>query len=392
MTLHKNIKFITWFNFFLDFRFYAPVAILYFAEVTGSYALGMSIFSTAMLSSAVFEVPTGIFSDMIGRKKTIVIGAFATLFSVIFYAIGGVYVALFIGAIFEGFARSLYSGNNEALLHETLSEGNQQSEYSEFLGRTRSAEQVALAIASVSGAIIAYWSFSLVMWLSVIPAVLGLLVSFKIVEPKILKSKTTNIYFHLKIAIKEFRRNKKLRMLSIASILGFAQGESSFQFRSAFIVTLWPIWAIGISKTLSNIGAALSFYYSGRLIRRFGEYKMVITGRIYALITDIVAVTFPNIFSPVLLSSNSIFFGVNTVTTSTLKQREFTKEQRSTMGSLISLGRSIAFAIVAFLLGFVADVIGPAKAYLSVKILAAISLGIYWKLFRGERCLENKVT
>ena len=71
MKLHKNIKLLSWFNFLLDFKFYAPIAIIYFAKVSGSFALGMSVFSLTMLSSAFFEVPTGVYSDMIGRKKTI---------------------------------------------------------------------------------------------------------------------------------------------------------------------------------------------------------------------------------------------------------------------------------------------------------------------------------
>lgn len=69
MKLHKNIKLLAWFNFLLDFRFYSPIAIIYFTKVSGSFALGMSVFSLTMLSSALFEVPTGFYSDMIGKKK-----------------------------------------------------------------------------------------------------------------------------------------------------------------------------------------------------------------------------------------------------------------------------------------------------------------------------------
>ena len=106
MKLHKNIRLLAWFNFFLEFRLYAPVAIIYFSKVTGSYALGMSVFSVAMLASAIFEVPTGVFSDMIGRKKTVVFGAVASLLSVLFYAWGGNYLILLVGAVVEGLARS----------------------------------------------------------------------------------------------------------------------------------------------------------------------------------------------------------------------------------------------------------------------------------------------
>jgi MFS family permease len=163
MNLHKNIKLLAWFNFFLNFRFYAPIAIIYFAKISGSYTLGMSVFSVTMLSSALLEVPTGIFSDRVGRKNTVVLGAISTALSVILYAVGGKYWILIAGALLEGLARSFYSGNNDALLHDSLTENNQIEHYSEFYGKTGSTAQIALAITAIAGSIIANWSFTWVM-------------------------------------------------------------------------------------------------------------------------------------------------------------------------------------------------------------------------------------
>jgi MFS family permease len=384
-SIHKNIKLLAWFNFFLSFRFYSPILIVYFVKVTGSYALGASIFSITMLSSALLEIPTGVFSDLIGRKKTLVLGAFSTLLSAIFYAFGSFYWVLAVGAILEGLARAFYSGNNQALLHDTLAESNNEEEYAEFFGKTGSAEQLGLAITAIAGGAIAYWSFAWVMWLSVVPAIVGLLVSFRVIEPKVVKAKSGNVYSHLGEAIKGFKANKKLRMLSLSSIIGYGQGEAGFQFRSAFNQTLWPIWALGIAQALSNIGATLSFYFGGKLVKKFGALKLLIGGKAYALVINIVALVYPTILSPALLSSNSLFFGSGTTSKSTLMQREYTKEQRSTMESLNSLGGSIAFAIISFLLGLTADLLNPAKALLALQPLALISLIILWQIFRKEK-------
>ncbi|MDQ3098236.1 MAG: hypothetical protein M3Q44_00625 [bacterium] len=56
MVLHRNIRLLTWFNFFTDFRPYAPVAIIYFAAITDSYALALAVFSIEMLSTSIFEL------------------------------------------------------------------------------------------------------------------------------------------------------------------------------------------------------------------------------------------------------------------------------------------------------------------------------------------------
>jgi len=72
------------FNFFTDFNLYGEILVLYFVKLTASYMLEMNLFSIIMISSAVFELPTGIFSDFIGRKKTMMLGAVCSVLLIIF--------------------------------------------------------------------------------------------------------------------------------------------------------------------------------------------------------------------------------------------------------------------------------------------------------------------
>lgn len=54
------------------------------------------------------------------------------------------------------------------------------------------------------------------------------------------------------------------------------------------------------------------------------------------------------------------------------------------MGSLNSLLGSVLFAIVALLIGLVADSIGPAKTILVLGIASIAVVLIYWNLFRNH--------
>lgn len=384
MKLHRNITLITWFNFLLDFRFYAPVAIIYFTRVSGSYALGMSVFSITMLSSALLEVPTGVFSDLIGRKQTLVAGAASTVVSVICYAVGGSYAWLVVGGVLEGLARALYSGNNDALLHDTLAETHSQSDYAHHYGRTSAMFQWALAISAAAGGILAAISFDLVMWLSVVPAVLGLAVAARVIEPNVKKQAEGNVYSQMNKAIKLFRQNYRLRMLSLSGATGYAAGESSYQFQSAFIQTVWPLWAVGIAKMLSNIGAAISFHLSGRIIKHFQALPTLLFSKLYSLILITIAYAFPTAASPLLDASTSMFHGTSTTAKSHLLQQQYSSAQRATMDSLNSLLGSLLFAIVSLCLGLFADHIGPARALLSLRLLSALSLYLLWRLFRNK--------
>lgn len=381
----RNIKLLTWFNFFTDFKLYAPIAIIYFSKVTGSFALGMSIFGITQLSAALFEVPTGIFSDYIGRKKTVMLGALFATLSIIFYALGINFWILIIGAISEGISRAFYSGNNEALLYTTLSGTKQTDDFHTHYGKLSSMFQIALGISALIGGLLATYSLSLVFWLSVIPQLLCIIIATWFTEPKVTEKQTTNIYSHLRGSINSFLRNPKLRLLSIADILGFAFGEASFQFRSAFVKSVWPLWAVGIPQMLSNILAALGFSFSGKVINRFGLTKVLLIGNIYNRVIGILSFGFVTIFSPIFMTTSSLFYGLNETAKNTLIQREFTDKQRATMSSLNSLAGSLFFAVVAYLIGFVADKLAPNQALLIVQFFLLINTLIYWRLFKNYK-------
>lgn len=380
--MHRNIRLLAWFNFLMDFRLYGPVQIIYFSQVAGSFTAGMSVFSVIMLSSALLEVPTGVLSDRIGRKRTVVVGAVASIISVVLYAVGGSYLMLVIGAMFEGLARSFFSGNNDALLYDTLAETGQTDTYQEFLGRVSSMFQVAAAVSAVAGSIIAAISFQAVMWLSVIPQIIGFFITLQLVEPQMHSARSGNIYAHLREAFQNLIRNPRLRPLSAASIISWSVGEAAFQFRPVFIESLWPLWAIGLARLISNLTAALSFYLSGRLIRRFGEFPLLTGSVLYSETLNLLALIFPSVLSPALMGTTSIFFGVKNVALNGLMQREFTSEQRATMGSLNAFAGSFAFAICAFILGQIADNYGVIPALLLGSVVSFIPLWLYRVAFR----------
>jgi MFS family permease len=375
--VRRNVRLLGWFNFLLDFRLYAPVMVIYFERITGSYTSAMSILSMVMLSSALLEVPTGIYSDKIGRRQTLILGTFASLVSVICYAIGLSYWFLFLGAIFEGLGRALFSGNNDSLLHDTLTELNERGEYQEQLGRVSSAFQFALGISAVVGSILATWSFAIVMWLSVLPKLVMATMSFRFVEPQIDTEASSNMIAHLRDTLQQFGKNKRLRMLTIAEVISFSTGEASFQFRTVFIEMLWPLWAIGVARAISNACAALSFLFSGKLIKRFGERRLLFGGMGLSELLNVTALILNSVVSPALMGATSIFYGVNAVSTNGMLQRHFSDAQRSTMGSLTSFAGSISFAILSLALGWLADQIGVQYALIIVTIFGLVRLIFY---------------
>jgi len=85
----KNIRLLYIISFLSSFRFFTPFLVIYFAQVTGSYAQAATLLAFDSLFQAILEIPTGIFSDFIGRKSTTILAGIAGVICVSFWAIGG---------------------------------------------------------------------------------------------------------------------------------------------------------------------------------------------------------------------------------------------------------------------------------------------------------------
>ncbi len=337
-----------------------------------------------MISSAIFELPTGFISDKYGRVKTIIFGSFSFLIGAIFYAIGLNYWFLILGAIAQGLGRAFYSGNNDALLYDNLASVNKIDEFSEYNGKIGSMSQLALGISAAFSFLIAFFPISVLLWFSVIPYFICLILSFRLIEVKIVDKESGNIFSHTKEAFKNFISNFKLRQLSLVSIIGFGMGEATWQFRSAFINTLWPTWAVGFAQVLSNIGASLSFKLSGKIIKKFTAFKILVIDSVYSKFIDLISLIFPGIWSPALMASTSLLFGASSVSENKLLQTEFTSHQRATMGSLNSLAGSIFFSIFAIILGIFADKFGARNAILIETVLSCIVFIPLYRFYKAD--------
>jgi len=383
----KNIRLLKIFNFLIGFSLFAPLAIIYFSRVSGNYTLGASIFGITMLASAIFEVPTGVWSDRVGRRGTIILGSWARVIAFVLYAIGLSYWWLVAGAIFEGLSRSFYSGNNDAFLHDTLADNGMEGDYDEHLGKTNSTEHIAIGISGIIGGFIATFSFSYIMWLSVVAQIIMLFVSYQFVEPKTRSRLDTNMLTHMKEAAKLFVKNRKLRLLAITDAISFSTGEVSFQFRSAFLQSVWPLWGIGIVGVFTSLGASISFYFSSKLIRRFGSEKILLIRSIYGKISGLIAYGIPSIFSPLIVITPSVLYGAGEVAKNELMQREFTDHQRATMSSLNSLVSNIGFAIMSVGIGVFADFTSPGNALFVITLISVPMIYLYYLLFKNDRKL-----
>ncbi|MFG1607588.1 MFS transporter [Actinoplanes sp. NPDC049265] len=376
LTISRNVRLLGWFNFAGDFRLYGPIMVLYFAQVTGSYAAAASLLAVKKLSSAAFEVPTGVLSDRLGRRGTMIAGAVVMVAAHVGYAGAPGYSLLLAAVVLEGLATALWSGNNEALLYDTLLEAGRPDEFARHSGRVNSMFQIALALAAPIGGVVAgAWSLRTVVVLSILPQVLCVVIAFGIREPLVHGPLESTALAHLGSALRGIRGNPVLRRMTLVSALRYSS-ESAAQLSPVFVAGLWPLWALGLWRTFGHGVSFAGFRLSGWVIGKAGAARTLLFGELFDNVANFVALIRPTVFSPVILGSPA--YGLSTIAQQTLLQREFTDRERATMGSLASLLGSLLYALVALGAGLVADRWGIVAGLFLIQAVLLIALPLAW--------------
>ena len=381
--VRHNVRLLSWFNFCSDFRIYNAIAVIYFARISGSYALGIGVFTVAKIASAIFEIPTGVFSDFLGRKITLAIGQVACAVSIACYAFAGSFPLLVVGGILEGLSFALFSGNNDALLFESLNQEGRSAEFFEYQGRVSSIFQLALAVSAAVALVALKWlSFKGLFLLSIAPQLVGFAITLALAEPARAKlSPEHNVIGHLREAIAGFARDRNLRLLALSSAIGFALGEAKFLFYPAFFALFWHGQALALARLLSHAAGALGFRLGGAIIRRRGEGEVLVGTSALAVTIGTVSAAMANVASPALSSLSSVLFGPSVVAQQSLSQKAFTDKQRATMASLSQSAGNLFFAFAAIAIGLLADRLGARNALLIAEILGISVTYLYWRLY-----------
>ena len=364
--IQKNIKLFKIDAFLGGFWPLSTLAIVYFQQITQSYALAMLVWSVANLTQTFGEIPTGIYSDKIGRRKTLILAAITILICFLFWAIAGQFKQpwlLFVGAIFWGLSDSFLSGTNEALMYETMDELHQKEKFSFLYAKSNFWVQFGLAVSALFAACLAYfYSLQVIAWISVVPISGQLITAFLFVEPKRTKrQKRTTSWAHFLIAFRRLWRNKRLRFYSAIAIVDEAVGFAFLRIEAAYYNSLIKMWLVNIVRFIKQVSGMIGFALVP-FFKKFGSVRCFFSAITVNELFRMIAVLLDNAFSPFIMALRNLCWGISDTAKTDILQQEFSDNQRATMQSIISLLKGLLGAGVMYLFGVIADASCPKMA------------------------------
>lgn len=211
----NNIKIAYVLSFLSELYFPISVWLFYYLRFLDFKQIGI-LTAVKLISSNLFEVPTGVFADVVGRKASVVTSFFLYGLVMIGFANISVFWMFIALDILKALSNAFFSGSLEALVYDSLKENNRENEYDKVVANMESAAWVGLFISAIGGGFLYYYWFRSPYIVQGVLYLMAAIIALGLSEPKIDTQKfevsgAIKINF---VGFKELFANTKISQLS----------------------------------------------------------------------------------------------------------------------------------------------------------------------------------
>ena len=385
----NKIKIVLYMNAILSLEiFFAPVMIAFYLNYIGLTFNQMSLFfSFIIVLNIIFEIPSGALSDLIGRKKSFILGKLIYLFAMLSLILIQNLDFLVITALLFSIGNSLSSGNLSSIIYKNLSYIKKEKSYYFILSsKSMSISLISSGIASIIGGYLGVIDLRIPLIMDIVFLLFNLLiVSFFLIEldanynQKI--SKFNNIYndFYniLLEALKVSIYSKKIIFIFIFSALLFSLARVGFNFYQPMFEALdINLYIFGYILFSFNIIAAISAHFISKLKEVNINFILILT--VILLIFSIICIYISNF--AILLFFAFSFHQIIRGYISTYSQYYLNEEihinhkSRTTILSFQNFFNALLCSITMGVSGFITSLYGMKLSLLILTIFVLLSI------------------
>ncbi len=165
------------YGFLKNLRFFEPFLILFFREGNLSYLQIGVIYTTREIIRNIFEIPSGLLADVLGRRRTMIASFSLYILSFLTYSLGYHYGTLLAATSVFALGDAFRTGTHKAMIFDYLERRDWVSHKVSYYGHTRSWSQAGASLSALLAAVLIFYTgrISQVFVYSTIPYALGLL-------------------------------------------------------------------------------------------------------------------------------------------------------------------------------------------------------------------------
>ncbi|MEA3446348.1 MAG: MFS transporter [Bacteroidota bacterium] len=344
------IKISKWFMLFM------PIIVLFYQENGLGMADAILLKGIYSIVIVIFEIPSGYFADVWGRKKTIIIGSILGTMGFIMYDFSSAFSGFLIAELMLGIGQSFISGSDSALLYDSLLKENRQKDYIKMEGRMLSLGNFAETLAAIAGGFLAEISLRTPFTFQIFVAALAIPAALTLTEPSFENKRKGSFSDILQIVRASLFTNKILkRTIYFSAIIGTSTLTFAW-FIQPFLQQLGLSPSrIGFIWSALNLTVALVTLYAYRIEKLLGKTNTIVAIAILISIGYVAIGTIESLWAIAFLFMFYIVRGVATPVLKDYINRLTTSDVRATVLSVRSFIIRFLFAVIGPFLGWYAD-------------------------------------
>ncbi len=371
-----------------------PIVVLFMESNGLNLREVMTINAIYSIAAAAFEVPSGYFSDRLGRRYSLLIGTSFILLQFVGYSWSFSFWGLAMSAVIGGLGSSFISGTDSALLYDSLKALGRSHDYIKWEGRTYALGTFSEAAAAIVGGSLAFsYGLRMPIYVQVGISSLGIFAAFLLVEPSVEPSETkrSNKEQMRRIWRYVFIESQRLRFfIGLSTIFGLSSLLLAWFAQPYFQSQQIPENQIGYLWAALNCTVAVLALTAHRTTSHITP-KLLVTVILIGFIVGYAVLGYWGSFY-VGVGLGALFFmyalrGIATPTFLNLVNQHTPADMRATVLSLRGLTVRLGYAFIAPLLGWVADVYSIGEAFLGLSVGIAVvtaSAALYYGLVLRE--------
>jgi len=361
-----------------DSNFGLGVYVVYMLWVGLSLAQMSFVISIWLIFHSIGQIPSGIFADRFGYKKSLVIGSSIFFLGTLIFASAQNFLWLLVGFSLNGFGSAMKQGADLALLYEHLKSRGKESLYKKMAGRLDFFTNIFCVVAGIIGGFLYMYHARAPFYAEAVVAALSIFACMQLVEPP-----RTTKHFPVIRQIKEsirytFHKPRFSKIFLFSALIG-----SIAMITLQYVQPLYK--SLGIPETYFGFIAAAFFifrgmgsWYADKLGKIFSIDKYLV---LHAAVFGLFLVLMQHISSiyyifPVL----AVFYflrGLYAPTVSTYINERVSSDKRATMLSINKQFLTIVAAVSVSGLGIIAEIYGLQQVFFVISILSMMFLITY---------------
>lgn len=385
---YRNIPLLYLYSIFIK-RVSMPIIILYFLVNNLSFTQIGILAAVMSIIRITTEVHGGIFADIHGKKTSLLLHSVFGMLTMFFYFIGNSFTWFLLASISYGIAGAFISGTRNALLYDTLTKLNRSSEFKKFNGKILLYSHTVNALVLLAIPVLYTFNTKLPFLIGIGFFLVSFVIAFSFIEPPLTKkSKTTLAMYNTRLleALKEIRISKKL----LAAIL-LAMLTGAFVFMSSeFIQPLLKISGLqvvyfGIVYACMRGVMGLGGLITHKLEKYFTLENLLLIGIVGTIVSFLgfsVGTGFIIIAAILLLRLSE---GFNRILLEDEINKNTKSKNRTTILSVSSLSKGVFNAIIVFVFGFTADLVGVQNMFVYALALFLVAVTCAFIFMKSNR-------